>query len=242
MRVRAILFDVGDTLVRLGPMETVLAPRLGSVLDAAGIECSGGAEAVCDRLLDDMRRAILSGFERGELEEHLLPEMARSLLSSAGVEIPAAVADDLAGVLHEADIARIEPWPGVVEQLLALRDEGYRLAAVSNTTTRSQLLRDFFEQHNLVPCFDAWVFSIDLGVRKPHPRIYQHALDAIGAGGDEALFVGDRVREDILGPRAVGIAHAILTHEHRQEDPRDSAPCAIIVRLEELRTIIPALR
>ncbi len=240
--VRAIMFDVGDTLVRLGPMERDLAPSLGSVLDAAGIECEDGAEAVCDRLLNEMRRAILSGFERGELEEHLLPEMARSLLASAGIEVPASVADDLAGVLHEADIARIEPWPGAVEQLLALREQGYRLAAVSNTTTRSQLLQAFFERLNLAPCFDAWVFSIDLGVRKPHPRIYQHALDAIRASGDEALFVGDRVREDVIGPRSAGIAHAVLTHEHRQEDPGDSTPCAVITRLADLGQVISSLR
>jgi HAD superfamily hydrolase (TIGR01509 family) len=152
------------------------------------------------------------------------------------------VAAQLADILGGADIARLQPLPGVAEQLHALRQDGYRLAAVSNTTTRSQLLHAFFEEHGLTPCFDVWVFSSDLGVRKPHPGIYQHALDALGATGPETLFVGDRVREDIIGPRAAGIAHAILTHEYREEDPGASAPCAVITALSELRGILQALR
>jgi putative hydrolase of the HAD superfamily len=168
--------------------------------------------------------------------------MLRANFATDGVKVSRAVAYDLAEILGRADVARLQPWAGVAEQLGDLREAGYRLAAVSNTTTRSVLLHAFFESHGLASCVDAWVFSVDLGVRKPHPAIYRQALDAVGAAGEEALFVGDRVREDVVGPRAAGIAHAVLTHEHRQEDPGGSNPCAIIGRLEDLREVLPRLQ
>ncbi|HEX6032094.1 MAG TPA: HAD family hydrolase [Tepidiformaceae bacterium] len=243
MTVRAILFDVGDTLVRLGPMERDLAPDLASVLTSAGIECSGrSVEEQSRRAIQGMLRDYFAGFEEGRLEEDDIAAMLAAHFAADGVDVPPAVAEDLATVLGRADVTRLQPWPGVIEHLHALRDDGYRLAAVSNTTTRSALLHAFFEEHGLSPCFDRWVFSIDRGVRKPHPAIYQCALEGIGVAGHEAVFVGDRVREDVLGPRRAGIAHAVLTHEHRQEDPGDSNPCAVIGRLEELQAILPRLR
>ncbi len=242
LAVRAILFDVGDTLVRLGPMERDLAPRLAAVLDAAGVACDGdSATEHCERMMVRLRGDILAGFEASRLEEHDIPAMLAAGLEAGGVTVASGVAADLADVLSRADIARIQPWPGVREELERFRADGYRLAAVSNTTSRSRLLQDFFDARGLTPCFDAWVFSVDLGVRKPHPAIYEHALATLDIPANEALFVGDRVREDIVGPRSAGIAHAILTHEHRQEDPGGSNPCAVITRFEDLHAILPTL-
>ncbi len=242
MTVRAILFDVGDTLVRLGPIDRDLAPDLAAVLDVAGIACPDRSPVEqAQRAIDGMLRDYLAGFEQGRLEEDDIAAMLTGSLAADGVRVPGTVADDLAEILGRADIARLQPWPGVPDQLASLRRDGYRLAAVSNTTTRSGLLWSFFEIHGLDRGFGAAVFSIDLGLRKPHPRIYTHALDALGVSGDEAVFVGDRVREDIVGPRKAGVAHSILTHEHRQEDPGDSNPCAIITRLEDLQEILPRL-
>jgi putative hydrolase of the HAD superfamily len=189
-----------------------------------------------------MLRDYLAGFEQGRLEEDDIAAMLAAQFAADGVEVPRAVAEDLAAVLGRADVARLQPWPGVIEHLQALREDGYRLAAVSNTTTQSALLDAFFEENGLTPCFESRVFSIDLGVRKPHPAIYQCALEAIGVEGYEAVFVGDRVREDVVGPRRAGIAHSVLTHEHRQEDPGESAPCAVIRRLEDLHGVLPRLR
>jgi FMN phosphatase YigB (HAD superfamily) len=49
--------------------------------------------------------------------------------------------------------------------------------------------------------------------------------------------VGDRVREDVLGPMSVGVS-AVLTHEYRQEDPGEAQPLAIINTLSELASVV----
>jgi putative hydrolase of the HAD superfamily len=70
---------------------------------------------------------------------------------------------------------------------------------------------------------EAVLFSSQLGKRKPAPEIYRAALDALGVDPERALFVGDRVREDYDGPRAVGM-RAVICTAHAAEPPPDGIP------------------
>jgi putative hydrolase of the HAD superfamily len=70
---------------------------------------------------------------------------------------------------------------------------------------------------------EAVLFSSQLGRRKPAPEIYRAALDALGVDPERALFVGDRVREDYDGPRAVGM-RAVICTAHAAEPPPDGIP------------------
>jgi putative hydrolase of the HAD superfamily len=54
------------------------------------------------------------------------------------------------------------------------------------------------------------VFCRDIGWRKPHPRIYQHALGVAMTPADGCLFVGDNPVWDVEGPTAVGIRSVLL--------------------------------
>ena len=87
--------------------------------------------------------------------------------------------------------------------------------------------------------FEAVTFSSEVGVRKPHPRIYADALFKLGVEPRNALFVGDRVKEDIQGPKTLGM-RAVLTREWRQEEDPGLADF-VIQRLGELPAIISRL-
>jgi putative hydrolase of the HAD superfamily len=82
-------------------------------------------------------------------------------------------------------------------------------------------------------------FSSEVGVRKPHREIYADALKKLGADPSRTLFVGDRVREDVQGPQALGM-RAVLTREWRQEDDPGVADF-IIHRMGELPAIVGGL-
>ena len=53
--------------------------------------------------------------------------------------------------------------------------------------------------------------------------MYLAALDAIGVQPQDALFVGDRVREDYDGPRAAGLRAVVFT-AHAEAPPVDGIP------------------
>jgi putative hydrolase of the HAD superfamily len=89
--------------------------------------------------------------------------------------------------------------------LEALRARGLKLALVSNTASPQWLLEPVLEQQGLVERVDAIVLSSEVGKRKPHPAIFEHALTELGVEADESLFVGDRLEADVLGASRVGM-------------------------------------
>jgi len=102
----------------------------------------------------------------------------------------------------------------------------YRLAVVSNTHSPT-LVPDHLEHLGVGDLFDTVVLSVEVGRRKPHPAIYQTALDRLGIEPGSALFVGDTYEADYAGPRSVGIRALLI-------DPRRSTPAPDADRLRTL--------
>ena len=98
-------------------------------------------------------------------------------------------------------------------------------------------MRRRLKEFGLLDQAEVAVFSVEHRVRKPNPEIYRVALRSLGLEPEDCLFVGDRVREDIRGPRAVGMS-AILTHEFRQEDSGDAEPLAVLSHLADLLPLL----
>ena len=87
---------------------------------------------------------------------------------------------------------------------------------------------------------DGVAFSSEIGVRKPRPQIFEHVLEAVACKPVDAVFVGDRLVDDIAGAQAVGM-RAILTRQYRQEEPDSIAPDAVIEHITELPAALSRL-
>ena len=100
----------------------------------------------------------------------------------------------------------------IEERILAaldrLRAAGIRTALVSDAGADDV---ECWERSPLCERLDAVVFSYEVGVRKPDPRIYQRALDAIDASPGAAIFVGDGGSDEHRGARAVGMKTVLVT-------------------------------
>ncbi len=119
--------------------------------------------------------------------------------------------------------------------LLSRLRERYRIGIVSNFYGN---LRAVCDEVGLSPSITVAVDSTLVGCKKPDPRIFQAALDALGASPAEAVFVGDSLRRDMAGARAMGMRHVWL----RPEDPAaNGGPCCpedpVIARLAELQQL-----
>jgi putative hydrolase of the HAD superfamily len=89
--------------------------------------------------------------------------------------------------------------------LEALRARGLKLALVSNTASPLWLLQPILERQGIAERVDTIVLSSEVGKRKPHPAIFEHALRELGVDSSDALFVGDRLEADVLGASRVGM-------------------------------------
>jgi len=82
------------------------------------------------------------------------------------------------------------------------------------------------------------VDSTRVGVLKPDPRIFQHALDTLGVEAGQATFVGDSLARDMGGARSLAMPHIWLISETVSE-PRACCPRDPVIRsLEELQGLL----
>ena len=65
---------------------------------------------------------------------------------------------------------------------------------------------------------DAIVDSRSHGRVKPHPTIFQAALDVLGVAAADAVMVGDSLEEDVEGARALGMRAILVDREDRHAE------------------------
>ena len=89
-----------------------------------------------------------------------------------------------------------------MEALEALQTN-FRLALISNGIGNEQ--RRKLDQFSLNRYFDVCVISEEIGITKPDPRIFEHALEALGIEATSALHAGDNPHHDVAGARGYGM-------------------------------------
>jgi HAD superfamily hydrolase (TIGR01549 family) len=120
-----------------------------------------------------------------------------------------------------------------------LKSRGMRTGLVSNTIFPEECHLKELNRFNLIGQFDFLIFSVTFGYRKPHPSIYQRAIELMEAPPERLLFVGDRFLEDVHGPRQSGMS-AILKYREGREYP-DPLPDGLTV-IESLTELLSYVR
>jgi putative hydrolase of the HAD superfamily len=92
--------------------------------------------------------------------------------------------------------------PGLADLLTCCRGLDIPVALLSNWDQR---LRGLLEDLELADAFDAVIISAEVGLEKPDPRIFAHALSQLGCPAANAVHVGDTWEDDILGAREAGM-------------------------------------
>jgi putative hydrolase of the HAD superfamily len=80
--------------------------------------------------------------------------------------------------------------------------------------TRAALARD-----GIAPYVDVWVVSEEVGLAKPDPRIFVHAIRVAGCAPAEAAFVGNRLDNDVRPAKAAGLATVWLLRGEAPSEP-----------------------
>ncbi len=129
-----------------------------------------------------------------------------------------------------------EPYPGVREFLLDLKDAGVRVAMA---TSKPELYANMILEHfGLADCFDhvtGATFDESL-VHKPD--ILRAALRDTGADPERSVMIGDR-RFDILGGHAVGIdAIGVLWGFGGRNELEEAGADAVAADFQELRKLV----
>jgi putative hydrolase of the HAD superfamily len=214
--LEAVLFDWGDTL-----MEFVYAPELVAAGHRAGLAAIGreGLPELTEHFREEYEPLF---WAPGTIEEIEYPQLVRRLLGDFGIGVDDGELDRFLEAEHVAwDPAR--RLAAHTHPLLeALRELGLKLGLVSNAFDPGWLLHRDLQHMGLEERLDVSVFSSEVGMRKPHPAIFERALEALGVAPENALFVGDRLFEDIRGSAELGMT-TVQALWYRADDHPDGA-------------------
>jgi FMN phosphatase YigB (HAD superfamily) len=95
-----------------------------------------------------------------------------------------------------------------------LKRYGHRLAVISNTTQSSaQDMTVALGRLGLDRFFDVVVTSYDVGVEKPDPAIFRHALGRLGLTAAQAAMVGNDISADVGGAAALGMITFLIARD-----------------------------
>ena len=209
--ITTVLFDLGNTLWHLPNMPPPRAIRSETMRRIGAVITGWGFEMSDDRpfIGRDIRLAVEEETSRafhGDCVDPGYPELCRRIAKTHGMEVTSEQGDELWEAWNLGGLfMNREAYPDVVPTLTALRDRGFRLASVTN---RGYSGPDFWEevrQLGLDELFETIVVSCDVGYLKPHPRIFEIALQRLGVEAAECLMVGDDLRADVEGPKTLGM-------------------------------------
>jgi len=230
----AVLLDYGRTLVTFTyPTEDLLRvlrefqPRIEAALGVPAPE----AQTILHDVLLPLEEYINSMSE----DEVDYMDVYRDAWRRAGLRLPDELLHDILDAEQRCWDRAVQVDPDAPRVLSWLRDHGVKRAVCSNAPFPPEMMRRQVASNGITELVDAVVFSSEVGRRKPAPEVYQAALAAIGAPPERTLFVGDRVREDYEGPRALGMRAVVVT-AHADEIPPDGIPA--IRSLAELPSLV----
>ncbi len=161
-----------------------------------------------------------------------------------GLEVPEELH---AEVVTRIEDSIIEGMPGLLPGCADALDTLARrvpLALISDTAfSPGRALRRVLEAHDVDRHFDALIFSDETGVSKPHPRMFQRALDALGASPASAVHIGDIERTDIAGAKAFGMRAILFRGDesgryHGEQDSERTAADAVAHSWTEVLAVL----
>ncbi|HLO14480.1 MAG TPA: HAD-IA family hydrolase, partial [Anaerolineales bacterium] len=212
-KIRALIFDAGDILY--------FRPQRGygfaSFLKELGLEMSPNHA--------QQKKAIEYQAYRGQITHD---EYREAVVSIYGVTQPEQVARGKQALIE--DDSNVAFFEGVPETLRALKEQGFLLAIVTDTANSISTKLDWFERGGFGHVWDAIISSMDIGTRKPDPKIYQAALQQLNLTADQAVFVGHRASE-LAGAHSVGMQTIAFNYD------RDASADYFIEKISDLLNV-----
>ncbi|HEY3994953.1 MAG TPA: haloacid dehalogenase type II [Mycobacterium sp.] len=201
-----LVFDVNETLIDIDS----IAPLFGQLFGDERVLREWFGQLIMYSMTATLAESYVDFFTLGQ-------GVLRMVGDIHGVDIT----DDDVHLL-QSKMRTMPAHPDVAVGLTALRDNGFRLATLTNsphrpgTTTplENAGLADFFEQQLSVESCHAF---------KPAPVVYRHACDALGVVPGDCMMVAAHVW-DTIGAQRVGFSGALITRPGNPPLPVDGLP------------------
>jgi HAD superfamily hydrolase (TIGR01509 family) len=196
--LRAVLFDVGGPLDTEVEHERRVEAAIRAALPVSDAEYAAAVQAAVASFAPDAYAAIIWRLTCFDV--------------AAAQQVRATVAR--ASAAREA----IQLRPGIQSLLADLKARGLLLGVVANQPRRVESMLD---AAGIGHFFDHLGISESVGLRKPDVRLFLQVCEALGVRPAECLMVGDRIDNDVVPARTLGMRTVLLRSGfHKDQRPR----------------------
>ncbi len=221
MAIKAVLFDLDNTLIDFMRMKNISCEAAISAMIDAGLPME--KEKAYKELFGLYG---VHGIEHGEIFQEFLKKVMGKIdyrILSRGIN-----------AYRKMQVGYLEPYPHVRSTLIALKEKGARLGIVSDAPRLKAWMR--LTEMGIADFFDVVVTLDDTGKRKPSKMPFSAALKALGIPAEQILFVGDNPGRDIEGAKRAGMRTCLAKYGQIFPDTKTKADFEIkdIVKLVEI--------
>ena len=111
----------------------------------------------------------------------------------------------------------------------------HRLGIISDIWSRSELFYQELDRLGIRGLFEVIIFSSEVGIIKPSPRIFQKALEDLAVEVSEVVYIGDSLRRDIAGAQSIGMATVWIQPDQSEHESLAIKPDLIV---DDLRDVL----
>lgn len=207
MKIRAVIFDLGGTLIKTPPIPEVMK----KILETLGIE----------RSIEEIEQARRAAEKNVDIAK--LPVLADEFW----VRWNAQILEHL-GICDNAMFlavkitklwwryADVELYPDAEKTLNLLKQNGLKIGLITNGLESD--VRDILPKVALTGFFDVEIASNTIGKMKPSKEVFLHALEKLKVLPHEALFVGDMIELDFKGARESGLKALLIDRKNNVKE------------------------
>jgi len=213
-KIKAVLFDLGETLLSFGKVRMTRLFRQGAKLSYEYLKSQGQPvgkfEWYCWQNL--IRVHIQRWLSNVTGRDFDMLAILKKVGARKGIELAPQQWQHLAWLWYEplSKTAKVEP--NIARTLASLKESGLKLGIVSNTSVNRCCLDKHLEQLGILNFLAVRVYSCELDFRKPDPRIFEIAAQRIGQAFENILFVGDQMRNDVKAAARIGMQAVLLVN------------------------------
>ncbi len=227
MAIKAMLFDLGDTLWHFPKMPPAMEIRMETMRRISGALESWGVPLEGE--LRFLGREIRLGVEKADRAAYesdcVSPDfnaVVREIAAGMGLQISYEQAAQLwdawnIGGLQLGRTLYDDAFP----TLDWLRDHGVRIGCITNRVFGGPRFAEELRELGLDRYFEATAVSCDFGYMKPHPKIFEHVFETMKIDPTETAMCGDSLRADVEASRTLGMTS--IWRRSRKHDPPHEA-------------------
>ncbi|NIS79921.1 MAG: HAD-IA family hydrolase [Anaerolineales bacterium] len=244
--IRGVIFDLGSTLIRFhGDWLVVRQRGIQAMLDQLmkyefGLDGAAFVDAF-NEILD----ASIEERETTHMEQTTLALLRTVMTQFGHSTVTDEVLERALERLYRVSEELWRPMPDLVAVLDDLQTKGFRMGIISNAGDVKNVQR-LIDNAEIRHFFDPILISAAVGIRKPHPRIFEVVLKAWGLEGGEVVMVGDMLGADVSGAQRLGLHQIWLTadadNESNRKDSKHVFPEATAENLRDVPDVIERMQ